>query len=55
LDVDKSVRAVDDWYNGEHTDIIDKLKNKPIIQLQYILSLINYKEPLIQGKALTYT
>jgi len=45
----KSVKIVDEWFKQKHMDIVEKLRTKPRIQLDYVLTLLHEKEKIIES------
>eukprot|EP01022_Parablepharisma_sp_SALTPOND_P016448 TRINITY_DN240_c0_g1_i1.p1 TRINITY_DN240_c0_g1~~TRINITY_DN240_c0_g1_i1.p1 ORF type:complete len:1429 (-),score=152.52 TRINITY_DN240_c0_g1_i1:4268-8554(-) len=44
LDMNKTADVVDTWFKHQHEEVIEKLKKQPILQLDYVLRVLNDKE-----------
>ena len=44
LDMNRTTDIVDTWFKHQHEEVIEKLKKQPILQLNYVLRVLNDKE-----------
>jgi hypothetical protein len=49
LDMKETVITIDSWFSQRHEEIIDKLRNQPKLQLEFLLILLKEKESVIES------
>lgn len=46
----KSVTIIDCWFSQKYFEIIDKLRNQPKLQLEFLIIFLKEKESVIESK-----